>query len=93
MSKRAVIAFALAAFVGTSAAAAQMSAMEAPPEKPAPAAKPAPKPAPAAKPVAAAKPAPAATTAKKVTTKTKTGKTVTYDCSKKGNAGKAACKK
>jgi hypothetical protein len=28
-----------------------------------------------------------------VTTKTSTGKTVTYDCSKAGNATKAACKK
>ena len=28
-----------------------------------------------------------------VTTKTSTGKTVTYDCSKPGNAAKAACKK
>ena len=28
-----------------------------------------------------------------VTTKTSTGKTVTYDCSKAGNASKTACKK
>jgi hypothetical protein len=28
-----------------------------------------------------------------VTTKTSTGKTVTYDCSKAGNATKTACKK
>ncbi|MEH3046928.1 hypothetical protein [Sphingomonas adhaesiva] len=28
-----------------------------------------------------------------VTTRTSTGKTVTYDCSKAGNAAKAACKK
>jgi len=36
-----------------------------------------------------------ATTAKgrMVTTKTSTGKTVTYDCSKAGNATKTACKK
>jgi hypothetical protein len=27
-----------------------------------------------------------------VTTKTSTGKTITYDCSKAGNANKAACK-
>jgi hypothetical protein len=27
-----------------------------------------------------------------VTTKTTTGKTVTYDCSKRGNASKTACK-
>ncbi|MBV9842113.1 MAG: hypothetical protein JOY99_11410 [Sphingomonadaceae bacterium] len=27
-----------------------------------------------------------------VTTKTKTGKTITYDCSKAGNKNKAACK-
>jgi hypothetical protein len=33
------------------------------------------------------------TTAKMVTTKTATGKTVTYDCAKAGNATKAACKK
>lgn len=33
------------------------------------------------------------TTGKMVTTKTATGKTVTYDCSKAGNATKAACKK
>lgn len=30
---------------------------------------------------------------KLVTTKTSTGKTVTYDCGKAGNATKAACKK
>ncbi|MCP3736322.1 hypothetical protein M9979_15745 [Sphingomonas sp. RP10(2022)] len=28
-----------------------------------------------------------------VTTKTSTGKTITYDCGKAGNANKAACKK
>jgi hypothetical protein len=54
---------------------------------------------PAAKPVAAAKPAaakaaPAAKTVagNKVTTTTKTGKKITYDCSKKGNQTKTACK-
>lgn len=33
------------------------------------------------------------TPARMVTTKTKTGKTITYNCSKPGNATKAACKK
>ena len=48
---------------------------------------------PAAKPVAA-KAAPAAKTVSgnKVTTTTKTGKKITYDCSKKGNQTKTACK-
>lgn len=70
--------FAIAALVGAQAAVA------------APAAKPTP---------AAAKPAPAAkvkivkaTTGRMVTTKTSTGKTITYDCSKAGNASKKACK-
>ena len=35
----------------------------------------------------------AGTKGRMVTTKTSTGKTVTYDCSKAGNATKAACKK
>ncbi|MEH3037227.1 MAG: hypothetical protein PGN23_12195 [Sphingomonas adhaesiva] len=34
-----------------------------------------------------------AATGRMVTAKTSTGKTVTYDCSKAGNATKAACKK
>jgi hypothetical protein len=42
----------------------------------------------------AAKAAPAAKTVSgnKVTTTTKTGKKITYDCSKKGNQTKTACK-
>lgn len=51
------------------------------------------KPAPAAKPVIAAKVTkPAAATGHMVTTKTTTGKTITYNCSKAGNANKKACK-
>lgn len=53
--------------------------------------------APAVKPVTLAKPAPAAPApvakaGNLVTTTTKTGKKVTYDCSKKGNLNKTACK-
>jgi len=33
-----------------------------------------------------------ATTGRMVTTKTSTGKTITYNCSKAGNASKKACK-
>ena len=40
---------------------------------------------------AARKPA-AAATGRMVTTKTSTGKTITYNCSKAGNANKTACK-
>lgn len=35
----------------------------------------------------------AAANGRMVTTKTSTGKTITYNCSKAGNANKAACKK
>ena len=48
------------------------------------------------KPTVATRTTTRATTARNghmVTTKTSTGKTVTYDCSKAGNATKAACKK
>lgn len=48
-----------------------------------------PKPAVAPKRVAAPKPAPSG---RLVTTKTTTGKTITYNCSKAGNANKKACK-
>jgi outer membrane biosynthesis protein TonB len=77
----------------------------APTTKPAPVAtvKPTPAPAPTAKPAVtptvAAKPAPkpkakpaAVADGRMVTTKTSTGKTITYNCSKAGNANKKACK-
>jgi len=50
---------------------------------------------PAAKPTAVAKVKAVkktAVTGRMVTTKTTTGKTITYDCSKAGNASKKACK-
>ncbi len=99
--KTMILLAAAASFALATGASAQNAPAKPAATKAAPAAKaePAAKAAPAAKTAAAAKPASAAKAApaktvsgNKVTTTTKTGKKVTYDCSKKGNQTKTACK-